>query len=251
MKLHSLLLGALAGFLIYSFTAFTAGAQCTPLGPEGCPDPENNGQICPEVMPQGYLNQLYSEEATILVPTKDPNGIDLHHFVLAAVDNLPTGLTWVSNAPNNEFLAGNYYCILLEGTPETADTFYLKIVVDVYINVGGVGVFITQVVDSTSLSMVIKESSNVDELTAEREMLSNYPNPFSDHTNIFFFADDYREVQLEVYSLLGQLLYTEKYLARAGENIIPFSAALPGNGTYCYVIRSSGKIMTGLMVKSE
>ena len=251
MKLQHLFSFIFSLVIIYSIGAFSAGAQCTPMDPEQCPDPENNGQICPEVMPEGYQDQLYSEVATILVPMTDPNGIALHHFTLVAVDNLPTGLAWVSNAPNNEFIAGNYYCILLEGTPEVADTFYLKIVVDVFIDVGGQAVYITQITDSTSLSMVVKESNNIIENGGNIATSGVYPNPFTDQANITFLSHEQEEVQLEIYSMIGQLLYTEKIQAKAGKNIFPVDLDLPGKGTYCYVIRSSGNISTGLMVKSE
>jgi hypothetical protein len=251
MKLQHLISYVISFVIIYSISAFSAGAQCTPMDPEQCPDPENNGQICPEIMPEGFQNQLYSEVATILVPMTDPNGIALHHFTLAAVENLPTGLAWVSNAPNNEFMAGNYYCILLEGTPEVADTFYLKIVVDVYIDVGGQAVFITQITDSTSLSMVVKESNNINENDGSIATTGVYPNPFTDQANITFLSREFEEVQLEIYSMMGQLLYTEKIPANAGKNIFPVDLDLPGKGTYCYVIRSTGNIFSGLMLKSD
>jgi hypothetical protein len=251
MKLQHLISYAFSLVVIYSFSVFTATGQCTPMDPEQCPDPENNGQICPEIMPEGYQNQLYSEVATILVPMTDPNGIALHHFTLVAVDNLPTGLAWVSNAPNNEFMAGNYYCILLEGTPETADTFYLKIVVDVFIDVGGQAVFITQITDSTSLSMVVKESNNINENNGNTAITGVHPNPFTDQTNITLLSNEFNEVELEIYSMMGQLVYTEKVFVKAGKNNIPVDMSLPGKGTYCYVFRTSGKILTGLMVKSE
>ncbi|MEN8224964.1 MAG: T9SS type A sorting domain-containing protein [Bacteroidota bacterium] len=251
MKAKKLFLKILFLNVIVVITATTAFSQCEPMGPDECPDPENNGEICPDTMPPGYLNLIYSEVATILVPEEDTNGILLHHIQLMAIDNLPQGLSWVSNAPNDEFMAGEYYCVLIEGTPGVTDTFYLKIVLDIYIDLMGEPVPAGQVIDSTSLSMIIHEDFGVNDMSGQFEISGNYPNPFTSSTNIYFTAKEYEEIDFEVFSLLGQKVHSGKINTMPGENMIHFSGENLNPGTYFYMIRSENISLSGLMVRTK
>jgi len=234
--------------IAFLFTTASIFGQCEPFE---CPDPENNGEICPDTMPVAFLNQLYSEVATIIVPLEDTTGIPLHHLTLVAVDSLPPGIEWESNAPGNEFMAGNDYCILLEGTPTEADTFYLRIVLDIYINFFGQPVYAMTVVDSTSLFLVVVDNTGLDESYASLEIIGNYPNPFSDWTNIRFSARQPGEVTFEVFSLLGEKLHEQQTPAKPGENIILYDGRQLSPGTYFYVIRSGGQSLSRIMVRVD
>lgn len=249
MKTKTMTFKSLWLSIIFSMMTLMASAQCEPMGPDECPDPDNNGEICPDTMPLGYLNQVYSEAATILVPEEDTTGIAIHHLTLIDIDNLPTGLSWVSNAPDNEFMAGEYYCILLEGTPEVVDTFYLKIVIDVYIDWLGQPVLITQMVDSTSLSMVIREEAGVNEIGNNIEIVGNYPNPFSGWTNISFTSKGNIMVSFEVYSLMGEKIHEQKMGVRQGDNNILYSGEGLGPGTYFYVLRNDNSFISRPMIR--
>jgi len=251
MKINTLIISVIFPFIFFLCGITSVSAQCEPMGPDLCPDPENNGQICPDTMPLGYLNQSYAEVATILVPEEDSTGIQLHHLTLVAVDNLPPGVSWVSNAPNNEFMAGNYYCILLEGTPSVADTFYLKIVIDIYIDLLGQPVLIMQVVDSTSLSMIIEESGGLGQDHDNIAYVDNHPNPFNSWTNIRFVSKEAVTGKLEIYSLQGAKIYSENITMRHGENDLLFKGEFLPPGTYCYVIRSGTAVVSRLMVKAN
>lgn len=238
---------------LFIFTIMTAMVfgQCEPMGPEECPDPENNGEICPDTLPVGFLNQAYSEVATILVPDTDTTGVALHHLTLASLDNLPTGLSWVSNAPGDEFLAGNYYCILMDGTPTEADTFFLHIVLDVYIDFFGTPLWVMQVTDSTSLSMIIVDNLGLKDGEPRLELTGNYPNPFSGWTTVRFESDRFEEVTFEVYNLLGEKLYDENLMARPGPNTILYDGEKLSQGTYFYVLRSGSASNSRLMVRID
>lgn len=232
--------------MLLIFLSANAMAQCEPFD---CPDPENNGEICPDTMPVAFLNQFYSEVATILVPEQDTSGIPLHHLTLVAIDSLPPGITWESNAPDNEFMAGNDYCILLEGTPTVADTFYLRIVLDIYIDFFGQPIFVMQVVDSTSLFMVVVENTGMNERLAGLDIRGNYPNPFSDWTTIRYFAKQPGEVTFEVHTLMGQKVHEQKLTASYGENAFLFNGEELQPGTYLFVLRDGPFTVSKLMVR--
>ncbi|GAB4312246.1 MAG: hypothetical protein Kow00127_02720 [Bacteroidales bacterium] len=148
-------------------------SQCTPGDENSCPDPENNGQICPEELPDGVVQQLYSQEFTILPPsqylvdTVNNIYVDLHHIRLAAINNLPPGIGWVSNAPDSIFMAGTYYCVLLEGIPETEGTYPLKIDIEVYIPgiLGSPPIYVGTVTDSASLAITVNGAAGIGDKT--------------------------------------------------------------------------------------
>jgi hypothetical protein len=234
--------------ILIAFISASAMAQCEP---QECPDPEENGEICPDTMPIAFLNQLYSEVATIVVPLTDTTGVPLHHFTLAALEDLPTGMTWVSNAPDDEFMAGNDYCILIEGTPTVADTFYLTIVLDIYIDLFGNPVYVTTIEDSTSLFMLVIDNTGMEDNMAAVEIEGNYPNPFSDWTSIRYMAKKPGEVTFEVYSLLGDKVYEQNTFARKGDNLILFDGTSLKPGLYLYLLKLGNLRTTKMMVRAN
>ena len=226
--------------------------QCTPMGPEECPDPENNGQVCPDSLAYGFLNQLYSQVATIRAPVIDTTGVPFHSIKLMAVDNLPQGLTWVSNAPDSVFLAGNYYCVLMEGTPTDTGTFALKIVVKVFVNVFGFPVLAGQVTDSTSLAIRIFDNTGLADSDAEALISKScYPNPFSTWTSMDFISDIHDMARLEIYSIHGKLLDMKKMQAVPGNNTFHYNGETLSPGTYYYLLHAGRGMISGKMVKTS
>ena len=102
--------------LLMSINPATSFAQCTPGDETTCPDPENNGEVCPAVLPNGIIGKEYSQEFTIIAPPEyeiDGNVIPLHHIKIVDVENLPPGITWETNASDSVFMVVTYKCVLL------------------------------------------------------------------------------------------------------------------------------------------
>lgn len=234
-------------------------AQCTPEGEETCPDPQNNGQVCPDSLVGGIAGQLYSQVATILPPPyyvipESRDTIQLHHVQLMAVDSLPPGITWVSNAANNEFMVGVYYCILLEGTPTMAGDYILRIVVDIYAEaVPGVVIKIGSETDSTSLSInVIWDPNSIPETEkGSFYVLEGQPNPFYGETRIGIFTAENEKVSLLVLDYLGKVVWSEGIHARAGENYFNFNGRKLSPGLYHYVVADSRHRLSDSFIKIE
>jgi hypothetical protein len=250
MNSKTFTLSYLLTILSVAFLSLNMYSQCTPLSPAECPDPENNGQICPDTLPDAYLNQPYSEVITLLVPLADTTGIPLHHLTLVTVDNLPSGITWISNSPDSVFMAGNYYCILLEGSPTVADTFWLHIVLDVYVNFFGQPVYATTITDSTSVFMTVTDNTGIKE-EENISIAGSYPNPFISWTSTKFFSKETAEVTLQVYNLLGELLEERRMTARPGENYFHYNGETLSPGTYCFVLRTGNSVQSRLMVRGQ
>jgi hypothetical protein len=234
-------------------------SQCTPETPVQCPDPENNGQVCPDSLAIAYLGQFYSQVATIKPPLiyympPDSTEITLHHVKLMQVGNLPPGLTWQSNTPDSVFNAGEYYCVLMEGTPGSPGEYHLRIVVDVYVIVipGWPPVNVATVTDSTSLTLVVVDDSGIKgDNNSSIIARHNIPNPFQDNTRIDFYSGIDATVDFEIYSILGQKVYNRKILASRGENSLIYNGQRLPEGLYYYIFRYSAYKSTGIMIRKD
>jgi hypothetical protein len=242
-----------------SFPSISAYSQCDPLSSEQCPDPENNGQVCPDSLEPAFLNQFYSQVATIKTPAvyyqpPDSTAITLHHVQLVELGNLPPGITWLSDSPDSNFIAGEYNCVLMEGQPESAGLFPLRIKIDVYVVVfpGFPPVKVATVTDSTSLNLLVIDDSGTPEGGDwEVSESQNFPNPFRTETRIPFIADRPGEVSFNVYTLMGQLVHQEEFIAEKGENEILFNGRDLPEGSYYFVIRTGNRKTNGIMLRAE
>ena len=244
--------------LFFCFAAMSSRSQCTPASPDECPDPENNGQVCPDSLAAARLGQFYSEVATIKPPAiyfmEDSTEIPLHHVKLMQVGNVPPGLTWQSNTTDSIFTAGEYYCVLLEGTTDLAGDYPLRIVVDVYAVIlpGWPAIKVATVTDSTSLVIAVVDDAAINESAyPELFVRRNIPNPFQLDTRIDFHSEISGKVDFEVYSLLGQKVYFQQVNAFKGENSLVFNGQMLPEGPYFYIFRSSGYKSTGIMIRKD
>lgn len=237
------------------FGTHNSQAQCDPLGAGDCPDPENNGQVCPDTLVPGYLNQPYSVVATILPPAYIDTlslQIEVNHITLDSVVNLPDGLTWVSNAPGNEFYPGTYYCILMEGMPAVADTFPLKIHIGIFVEFLGDTIQIAQIVDSTSLAITIVDNTGIAENPDSRFYVhACSPNPFTSWVSLSYHADEPGPVEFRVFNLTGTMVDTRKAIAERGENYFHYYGNHLAPGVYFYSLNSGGRVAAGKIVRGK
>jgi hypothetical protein len=82
----------------------------------------------------------------------------------------------------------------------------------------------------------------------------NYPNPFylNSGTNIVYFLNDDADIQLQVYSAAGHLVYMDDYQSgftggSAGNNEVPISRSIVGDywpsGVYYYLLLKDGNVV--------
>ena len=256
MKLKTFTLTIFFSTFLLIFSPDVLRAQCTPATAEECPDPENNGEICPDTLMTGVLNQSYEQVVSILPPPAvgDSMNIILDHLQLTDVGNLPPGISWVSNQPDNNFPAGEYSCISLSGVPTEAGIYYLRIVVDVWVIIinGYPPINLGQQVDSTSIFLEVIDDSGIPEYANRNFFIrNNQPNPFSGSTLINFYTHEPTSVELTIFSSMGEVVYRQNYLSIRGDNKLKFDGSTLRNGTYFYVLKSSKYKASGMMVKSD
>ncbi|HOW24393.1 MAG TPA: T9SS type A sorting domain-containing protein [Bacteroidales bacterium] len=246
------------GLLLTGLFSIASWAQCTPGDAITCPDPEENGQVCPDSLQGAVAGQLYSQAFTILAPPGYPyNGdtILLDHITLKDVTGLPEGFSWQSNSPANEFMVGTYYCVLLEGTPTLAGIYPLHITVDVFAKLFPTlpPILVATVTDSTSLFIAVKWDPNAIEEKPSASLIPVLPgpNPFSGSTRIGFQVKDPCEVTLEVYDLVGQLRFAESVAAKHGTSYFGFDGRLLATGLYIVKISNGMTAFTSRLIKAE
>lgn len=213
-------------FYLLLFAVFFTNSifgQCTPADPISCPDPENNGEICPDSIPDGLTGLYYEQTITILAPPEFDTGIiviPLHHLHINAIENLPPGITWETNAADNNFMVGTYYCVLLSGIPTDTGTFFLKIVVEVFADFNGIPISLGNTTDSTSLFLKVTNPSGINASRDEKHPLIIWPNPFSNMFNLRYQSLQGGITKLEIYDLLGQKVFVNEYFSVPGENTL-------------------------------
>ncbi|MEJ2595024.1 MAG: T9SS type A sorting domain-containing protein [bacterium] len=229
-------------------------AQCTPGDEVSCPDPENNGEICPDTLAPVFVNTAYHQEITMLPPSEIDTlnlNFDLHHITLIAVEGLPAGISWVTNAENDEFMAGIYYCILFSGqTTSPPGEYPLKIVVDLYALIAGDPVNIFTLTDSTSLSLEVKEgSSNIRE---ESGLISGvFPNPFHDKLLVRLSEDLNEPVDIHIYDLTGRVVFSRQWNTTGATQDIHLSLQELPSGLYFLSVVQDKRKHSRLISKIE
>ena len=236
------------------FNTFTSYTQCVP-DTINCIDTLAPGQICPDSLPDGYVNKPYQVDITVIPPSKIYSiidTVDIIKIMIDSVGNLPPGLSYEANS--DEFYADTVYCILLSGTPLTPGTYDLSITVTPFMYIE---LFCTVVqgnpqVDDTSLTITIHSSSSLDNLDGRKfYVVGSTPNPFQNTTKIEFFSTLNELVELRVYNLLGQIVYQETTAPDYGMNYFRFTGQDLKEGSYIYTVLSKNNRFTYRFVKLE
>jgi hypothetical protein len=250
-------------FILVSMFAFSfnANSQCTP--DPTCTDLLTPGEICPATLPDGTVGTPYSQVVTVIPPATAAIGtggatVTIYQIILDSVGNMPPGLTYQPSSggafvvkPSTDV---NYrYCILISGTPLLAGTYPLSIYVTPWIHLfGNTNVPSTQQVDDTSLAIVIHPNSTGYSIVNMNKfsVLNSKPNPFSYTSKIGFISPNSCEVKLNVFDVVGNLIYNEKMTATRGENYFDFNGMKLGKGIYFYTITNGKESFTKQLIKN-
>jgi hypothetical protein len=228
-------------------------AQCVP-DTVHCKDTLMPGEICPLILPDGYVNEQYEEVFTVIPPYEAPFGtamVEIVKIVIDTVGNLPPGLNYITNS--DTFWVDTAYCVLLSGIPLVSGTYNLKIRVIPFIYSIITGVFKGDpVVDDTSLTIIIHEQAGIEDFSGvDFSILDATPNPFRNSTKIGFYTQSQDIVELRIYNLLGQLVYNEVNVYPTGKNWFNFNGVNLQSGTYLYRISNSSKSITRKLIRLE
>lgn len=247
----------------------TASAQCAAdeydFGDAGfgvSPDPENG-----ENFDTGYLNVAYSDVIYVKIPSNasdiDPNfpeQIPVDSVLFVGVEFILDGTTYTPEqiglevVCNNQgdsdnecmFLGGQQYCAVLQGTPTVAGVFNMNINIEAY---AFFVQLITQQMTFDQYTFVVESEVSVADVPATTTGLDqNIPNPADDRTTINYQMANVGKATLRVVNLLGEIVYEDAVMAKAGNNSWKLETAELQNGLYLYSIEAGGKKLTKRMV---
>ncbi|MCF8372171.1 MAG: T9SS type A sorting domain-containing protein [Bacteroidales bacterium] len=226
-----------------------AHAQCTPDA--SCVDTGDPGQMCPDSLVDGMVNVPYMEVITVLPPPSAVVSgfpITLSHIKIVSVSNLPPGLTYQSNAPDDLFEVGTNYCILIDGTPSTEGIFTLEIEVMPYLLGFPTG---TTVTDSTSLFIkILPEANSVAAFSQKGFSIDMvYPNPTTGQSTVLFSLPQPGAVQISVSDGLGREIIQEQKDFPQGENSFSVDASSIMPGLYYYSLTFRDQSKNGILMK--
>jgi hypothetical protein len=229
---------------------YTSNAQCEP-DTVTCKDTLQQGAICPNALPDGYVGVPYSEVITIVPPGQyNYNGImvSVLNLVVDEVTNMPPGITYEASA--DTLFPDSAYCVLISGTPETAGVYDLGITVSALVNIPGLGtVKIDSTTDDSSVSMTILLESGLDDPVWDDKTIICGPNPFINTTSIRMRSQGIDDAELVVYNLLGGVVYREQMRTSPGINRFLFNGQDLRHGTYIYHVSTKGEVYTNRLLK--
>jgi len=231
-------------------------AQCTP--DMSCTeDIAGHGKVCPDSLPDGYVGIAYNQTMTVIGPAEGEfqgNTVTIDHIHLNGVSGLPTGLTYTPGSGGTDYYPGQYYCILIDGTPTDTGYYPLEIRVEVFIDGGQyIGIIDAgEQVDDTSYSITVRNATaTIVENNQTFVLMGAGPNPFHGQTNIKYYSPNEERVGLIVYDLLGNKIYSEQMMSRKGINKFRFTGDKLSKGIYCYSVSAHNKTYTKRMIKTN
>jgi len=239
-------------FAAFLFTIISINlyAQCEP-DLENCIDINDPGQICPIEMPDGVIDEVYSQVVTIIPPYEselEQGVVPLLKIIMDSIVNLPPGLSVESNA--EEFLVGTAYCVLLSGMPTVTGVFELSIYVTPFISFAGIPVVGPQQVDDTSLTITIGEAVYAEQFNQQKIInITNAPNPFVDFTSVEFTAPFQGEMELAIYDYLGNEKEKRHLNYKKGVNSITLDASNYHQGFYFLILKDKDQVYTKKIIK--
>ena len=236
--------------VIFGLNLNLLNGQCVP--DTSCRDTGGDpGQICPNILPPGTVGEAYETIVTILPP---PSGeiagfsVPVIRIRLDDIQNLPGGIEY--DYDGGYMYPGTLYCLVVQGIPVEPGEFPLHIKVTATVDYwGGINVPVT---DSTSVVFTVNSASSIyspHSLPGGFEVIQCYPNPFHDRARIGYQSRASIETELRVFSLLGQVIYTEKLVGGAGTCYYQFTGQDLKPGTYIYTITTPVKAYTGRFMK--
>lgn len=215
----------------------------------------------------GTVGVPYVQNITVKVPLDTIQSIVKFCFTRFEVStpsvatnySLPPGLNFGSSTPivlngtvNGaqalKFPGNANNCASIYGTPTTAGSYTLKLLVDAYatstsllgncptsptitagikINTSTIGYYIININAAAGIN---------EQLSSKNFNLQNVPNPFKQVTTIKFNVQDEAPYLFTVYNVLGKEVFSESRKTRIGENTISFNGSALNEGVYFYTI---------------
>jgi len=92
-------------------------------------------------------------------------------------------------------------------------------------------------------------SNETSEIAVESAVVTNYPNPFSDRTNLFFNLKEGQEVQVRIFDVNGRMVQKiDSGFLASGKHVVELRDLDWANGLYVYELQTSKGVFRGSML---
>lgn len=185
--------------------------------------------------------------------------VEVNSMSVGPISGQPTGITGVfGGGSGGSYTPGQQGCLQLSGTATQTGSFVIDLNVEYTITIDASSFGIPLLTGSFPIPQPIPSPSartynmsvptSIEELDANTfDLTNNAPNPFDTKTQILYSNPKPAVVELNVYNMMGTLVFQNSYEAKAGKNAIDFYAdKLPG-GMYIYNLSNGSEFRTGKM----
>lgn len=227
---------------------------CTPdtAGYASVPD---SGVLIPSPLPNAQVGVYYEQPITIGVPDS-VSGYPLNWIQYSSLTNYLTGNSWtivdsVGGTTFTHWPKLTWHCGTLKGTPAVAGTDSVIIYVNANVSIGGFP-FTVNNTRAFSLPLIVDPVVGYQNYSnSTTELFRTYPNPFHDKIQIRLTVSKPDIATLNVYSGLGQLIYSEIKSIQLGDNYFTYNGISLIKGTYIFSVRTSEKTFYRNIIKTE
>jgi hypothetical protein len=199
----------------------------------------------------------YAQTLNLIVPAEaglvDPQfaGLVIDSVGFIGITGLPNGLAVACNSQTPAvctYITGQLGCGVITGTPTQIGTFPLS--VNVLAHASIFGNVLSVPYSFTGYRIVVNDNSTAIEgpHSANQGQVRNVPNPFSYRTSFEFELGRSATVELFVFNLLGEELWSRSVAGRVGANRVQFDGQELPEGVYLYKMVTGGTTQTGRMI---
>jgi len=168
-----------------------------------------------------------------------------------SVSHFPKSFAYKCTSKTCTYKGGSYGCAVITGSPVNTEVgvHNLMLHFTVFVHSSFIPTEIP-VPDSGAMKLTIHAHSGIFEQMASHkfEVNQNYPNPFTNNTEVQFFNPDAQPVYFSVMNEIGQQVYSKQVQSNPGSNVINFDRHGLPQGIYLYSIRTGNNIITRRMV---
>lgn len=261
-------------FTIFTLSTLFVSAQNNPCVPDASLQNEeyNLWPDTIENLPVATVGEYYETHIQIKTPNTvgevvgSPYEIELGLFTIDVADynidsiklegvvNLPQGMDLYLSSPTSVFAGNTVGCVTIFGTPQASDVGVndLTFTIDGWISTV-IGPFALSQTDESAdivgYNLVVGYPASVNDVALSGFGVSqNYPNPFSENTNIDITLEENSLIEFTVFDVLGKVKYNEYFNFSQGNNTIEFSSDDLSPGLYLYSVSNGQEIFTKRLV---
>ena len=208
-------------------------------------------------MAPGMVGIAYEQVLNMIIPSDagliDPQyaGVALDSIALDGLTGMPPGLSYACNSQTPapcSYITGQLGCAIITGVPTTEGTYPLSIEVTAFTAFFGQVIPVPQTFGGYSIVIAQNTVGILEGSLIAAGSARAVPNPFTTNTNIEFQLSRSSQVQLSVFNLLGEKLWSKTVNGKSGLNKVPYENTDLQDGIYLFKVESGNDVFTGRMV---